>query len=99
MAVNQYHVGDLVRVTGTLTDADGTATDPNGLSVKYKDPTGNTTTLVYGTDASLKRLALGVYYTDVDVDESGMWHYRFASTGTGQAAAEGQFYVAASEFA
>lgn len=99
MAVtNTYDVGDLVRVTGTLSDADGTASDPNGLSVKYKDPSGNTTTLVYGTDAALKRSATGVYYTDIDVDESGYWYYRFASTGTGQSAAEGDFYVSDSRF-
>ena len=29
---NSYDVGDLVRVTGTLTDADGDAADPNTIT-------------------------------------------------------------------
>jgi len=97
---NTYDVGDLPRVTGTLADSAGTASDPAGtITVSIKDPSGNTTSYVYGTDAELVKSSTGVYYVDVSVDEAGPWLYRFASgTGSGQAAAESYFMVQDSEF-
>lgn len=88
-----YSEGDLVRCTGTFTNADGDAVDPTAVIFKTKDPSGNITTLTYGVDAALVKSATGVYYVDVDVDEAGLWWYRFESTGTGQAAGEDKFTV------
>lgn len=95
---NLYDVGDEVRCTGTFTDADGTAQDPTGVTFKFTDPSGNTTTYTYGTDAQLVKSATGVYYVDVNVDEAGRWWYRFAGTGTGQAADELYFIAEESRF-
>ena len=95
---NNYDKGDLIRVTGTFTDSDGAAQDPTAVLCKYTDPGDNTTTLTYGVDAELVKSAVGIYYVDVDADESGDWWYRFYSTGTGQAAAEGFFRVEESKF-
>jgi hypothetical protein len=97
---NIYDVGDLVRVTGTWEDSDGTDTDPAGtITFKYNDPSDNTTSLVYGVDAEVVKSATGIYYTDISIDEHGTWWYRFESgTGTGQAAAESYFEVADSRF-
>lgn len=95
---NHYDKGDLVRCTGTFTDASGTAQDPAAVLFKYQDPSGNATTYTYGTDAELVKSSTGVYYVDVDADEAGVFLYRFYSTGTGQAADEGFFRVEESKF-
>lgn len=94
-----YNVGDLVRVSATWTNAAGTATDPTAVFVDYKDPAGDITTLTYGTDPELHKVSAGVYYTDIDADQAGHWHYRFYSTGTGQAANNGTFRVKPNIFA
>lgn len=97
---NTYDVGDLVRVTGTFTDIDSVATDPDVVRCKYQDPSGNDTTDVYGVGSTVKS-ATGVYYLDIDIDEAGTWFYRFegeTSGGEGQGAAESNFYVTPSEF-
>jgi hypothetical protein len=86
-----YYVGNLVRATGTFTNAAGTATDPSVVRCKYRDPSGNVTSLLYGTDAALVKSATGIYYVDIDADELGVWNFRFYSTGTGQAANEDTF--------
>jgi hypothetical protein len=94
---NTYDKGDLVRVSAAFTSA-GAAIDPTAVTAKYKTPAGTTTTLVYGTDGALVRDSAGNYHVDVDADEVGTWYYRFASTGTGQAASEEAFRVRATAF-
>lgn len=94
---NTYDKGDLVRVSAAFTSA-GAAIDPTTVTAKVRDPSGNVTTLVYLTDGALVRDAAGAFHTDVNADEAGVWTYRFASTGTGQAAAEGTFRVRESAF-
>ena len=96
--VNTYDVGDLVRVTCTYTDADGTAQDPASVYLVYTSPTGTTTTLQYGVDAELVKSATGVYYADINANDDQTWKYRCYSTGTGQAAGEGTFFVSVSKF-
>jgi len=93
-----YDVGDLVRCTGTFTNAAGTAVDPTAVSFMLRAPSGTETTYTYGVDAELVRDGTGVYHVDVDADEEGAWYYRFESTGTGQAAEESRFYVDQSMF-
>ena len=93
-----YQVGDLVRATGTFTNAALAPIDPSAVFGQYRDPSGNTTTLTYGVDAALVRDSQGIYHIDIKVDEPRNWHYRFYSTGTGQAANEASFHVVGTEF-
>lgn len=97
---SRYNVGDLIRVSGTARTAGpaGTPIDPTTVLFQHKDPSGNITTLTYLVDAALIRDSTGNYHTDISVTQSGDWHYRFYSTGTGQAAEEGIFSVDGSEF-
>lgn len=89
-----YNVGDLVTVSGALTDSDGTALDATAVFAEYKDPSGNVVSLDYGADAELVKDSTGNYHVDIDADEAGWWHWRFYSTGIGQAAHDPQsFYV------
>jgi hypothetical protein len=96
--MNSYDVGDLVRVTATFTNAAGTVADPAAVTARYRSPSGTTTTLTYGVDAELVKESTGVYHVDISASESGTWSYRFASTGSGQAANEESFFVERSEF-
>lgn len=96
--MNQYSKGDLVRCSASFADSAGTATNPTAVLCQVKTPAGTTTTYTYGTDAELVRASTGNYYVDVDASLVGTYHYRFYSTGTGQAADEGSFRVKDSNF-
>ena len=96
--VNAYDVGDLIRVQGAFTNAADVAVDPAAITAKVKTPAGVITTYTYGVDAQLVRASTGIYYVDVSATTTGDWHYRFASTGEGQAAGENKFYVKESAF-
>lgn len=92
MSKNTYDIGDLVRCTGTFATGD-TNVNPGAIFFKVKTPSGVVTTYTYGTDVELVRDSTGVYHVDVDATEWGDYTYRFWSTGVGQAASEGQFWV------
>jgi hypothetical protein len=98
MSITTYDKGDSVRCRGSFKNSSNAAIDPTTVSFKYKDPSGNVATLVYGTDVALVKDSTGNYHVDVDADESGTWYYRFESTGTGQAADEESFIVDESQF-
>ena len=89
-----YDLGDVVRITGTWTDSGGTATDPGTVSFQYTDPNGTATTYTYPTDAEVVKSDTGIYYTDISADNEGVYIWRWISTGDGQAADSGQFWVA-----
>lgn len=95
---NEYTQGEVVRVTGTFTNAVGSAVDPTTVRFSFKTPLGVTTTYLYGTDAQVVKSATGIYYVDVDADLSGVWRTRWKSTGTGKAAKESFFVVKESDF-
>jgi hypothetical protein len=57
MSTTIYDIGDAVRCSATFKDSSNAAVNPTTVTFKYKDPSGNVATLVYGTDAALvKRL-------------------------------------------
>ncbi len=93
-----YDLGDLVRVSGAFTDSAGAAQDPNAVLFSFTDPSGNTSTYTYGVDVELVKDDTGDYHVDVDCDECGVFWWRWYSTGSGQAADEGRFYVQQSAF-
>ena len=88
-----YDVGDLLRVSGAFTDAAGTAIDPTTVLFKYKVPAGTITTLTYGVDGALVKDSVGNYHVDLNMSVSGIFYFKFYSTGTGQAAAEANVTV------
>jgi hypothetical protein len=92
-----YDRGDVLRVTGTYTNAAGTAVDPVVVRLRYRTPSGAITTITY-PDAGVVRVSAGVYYGDIRFTESGRWVVRHESTGTGEAATEKEYYVKASLF-
>ena len=94
-----YDKGDLIRCTGTFTDADDVATDPASVFFEVRDPYRNIVVeYEYGIDVDLIRSTEGIYYSDVNGNKTGKWFYTFYSTGTGQAAGENDFDIKESEF-
>lgn len=98
MTINVYQKGDLARITGAFTNPDDDAIDPTALSLFVTTPGGVTTEYVYGVDAEVVKDSVGNYHADISADESGQWLYRWASTGTGQAAENSEFMVEPSAF-
>lgn len=101
-----YVVGDLVKLTCRFQDPVTLAfVQPSGVTCEIMDPNGAVTTPapIYNTNletlqADGTTLTAPGYYTEVDVELPGRWYYRFAATGTGQAADESAFYVERSKF-
>lgn len=93
-----FQVGDQPRITGEFRTSNDLLVDPAQVYAKVKDPSGNIDTYHYGIDPQLQKSAVGIYYADIDADESGTWYYRFYSTGTAQAADEDSFEVEESQF-
>jgi hypothetical protein len=90
---NKYYVGDLIRLSITFSDSDGTQIDPDAVTCYHQDPSSNIAELVYGVDTDVIKSDTGAYYVDVSVDESGNWYYRWKGVGTLDAATQGRFHV------
>ena len=98
-APKKYELGDLVRVVGSFSNSTtGAAADPDVVFFSYRNPAGVTVELTYGVNVAVVRDGIGVYHSDVNANASGRWHWRWHSTGLGQAADEGEFYVKPSPF-
>lgn len=94
MAYNQHDLGDLVVVNAEFTNAElGGVLDPDVVKLSVRKPDDSVTTYTYGVDAIVVRDDVGQYHADLDVDQSGIWFYRWWSTGDGQGARERQFEV------
>ena len=91
---SKYEVGELVRVACEFTQ-DGAAIDPDDVFVNVRRPDGRISRSVYGTDLEVVKDSVGNYHLDVTASAVGWWHYYWFSTGDGQAAEEGKFYVEA----
>jgi hypothetical protein len=93
VSINSYDKGDVIRLSAVFTNSAGTAIDPAVVLFSFINPAGTQTTYTYGTDAELVKDSTGNYHVDVDADTEGLFYYRFYSTGTGKAAAEGQLFI------
>lgn len=62
--MNSYLAGSLVRLTGTFTDINGNAADPDTVTLKYRQ--GSTVTTLTYAGTQLTKLAEGVFYADLD---------------------------------
>lgn len=82
----------------TFKDESDTDQDPTTVTGKFKDPAGNVTTYVDGTDTELVKDSIGNYHYDITLDEAGKWRYRGDGVGVVVAAGEGRFNVRESAF-
>lgn len=73
--------------------------DPPTVTLSTMSPACVQTTYSYGDDDEMSRISTGVYAADITPDESGMWSYRWVTTGTNTTTAiEGDFWVQESVF-
>ena len=90
---NVYTIGQQIRLVATFKNSAGTATDPTGVVLKYRDPVAGTiTTKTYGTDP-ISKSATGVYYFDLALSTAGEWWYRWEGSGAIIAADEERIMV------
>lgn len=93
------YYGSPMRIETCFEDSTGTLVDPTTVTFKTISPSGVRATYVYLTNTELGRSSEGIYYCDFTPSESGRWHYRWESTGTGLAVAdEDSFLVQYSPF-
>ena len=91
---NNYMVGQAVRLSAVFRNSAGTATDPDTITVKYRNPAGTITSATPTKDST------GNYHYDVTIpsDGHGEWLFRFEGTGAVTAADEAAFWVRDSAF-
>ncbi len=87
-----YDIGDLVRLSASFASAASVLTDPSGVWLTVKAPTGSS--LYVGVSASLIKSSTGIYYSDYSVAEAGQHYYVWSGSGTIQSVQEGAFTVA-----
>ena len=105
--IEHKDIGDRLQPQATFTVA-GVPTDPTQIVVSQQTPAGVETTVTTAsspgalTTAStpLARVSAGVFKLSpgVSADASGYWFFRFAATGTAEAAEDFQYTVDPSEF-
>ncbi len=91
--VNEYEIGDLVRLSGRFTDADGAPANPTSVVVKIHLPDGTIETLATGSDET------GLYRADYSAAISGLHTWMMQGTGTIQRTKVRKFFVRNSVFA
>ncbi len=100
--MKNYDKGDLVRVYGSWQDLSGTYVDPTEgyLTFSFRiSPTGTIVTYTYPSSAQIVKDDVGQYHVDIScVTDDSDYLYRWASTGTVQAACEGAFHVRETNF-
>lgn len=89
MAINIYTQGELVRLSASFADG-ASPINPGDVFLNLKYPTG-ASVLVSGS--LITNASPGIYQTDIDASLPGRWHYRWYSTGCGQAAKSNYFKV------
>src|SRR5690242_12498095 len=99
--MNDYSVGDLIRLSVSFTDSSDQAADPTTVTClvkrRYQLPPVTTSTYTYA-GGTVTKASTGSYYVDFTPTTEGIWDYRWVATGTVVAADEGAFNVPNSEF-
>lgn len=80
-----FDYGEVVRARNTYTDpTSGAVTDPLTVQVEIRAPSGAVTTYVYGTDAQLTKVSVGVYQVLISMAQTGTYKWRWtAGTANG----------------
>lgn len=93
MSEKIFELNDSVRAATVFKNTSGTAVDPANVFFKFKTPGRVETIYQYGVDVELVKDSTGNYHVDIDANETGIWKWKFYSTGSGQAADAGRFTI------
>lgn len=95
--MRDYTQGQLVRLSAAFTDAAGAAADPTSVTFRHRPVSvaGSTsTTHTYpSVGTEIVRDSIGKYHIDVSMDDPGTHYWRWESTGSAQAADQGELRV------
>lgn len=101
--MNIYDIGDRITLSAEF-DVNTTPTDPDKVTLRYKDPSGAVSVKTY-VAGDVQKTETGRYYYNLSiplaVSSAGVWRYRFegtASDDTPLGADESTFEVEASAF-
>lgn len=96
LGTREYDVGDSCR-TSAYFKVNGDPSDPTTVTLKVKSPSGTVTT--YTTpDAEIVKVGTGTYQSDILLNASGDWWYRWEGSGAVTAAREKRLSVRPTEF-
>lgn len=87
--MSNFIVGDVARLSVSITDVMGALGDPSSLSLVIQDPGGTSTTHT----SDIVKDSVGNYHFDLALDSSGSYGYRWQSLGTNQGVIEGGIFV------
>jgi hypothetical protein len=89
MSINVYDFGDVVRLAASYTES------PTAVFLILNPPSGTIVEHEYASPETTIQTGAtaGSYFADIEASEAGTWYYEWKSTGTGQAAEQGQFVV------
>ena len=86
-----YIIGQMADLTAAFADGGGAAIDPTTVSIDVTTPDLVVTTYTY--PANITKTSVGNYNFLYPITQAGDHSYRWYSTGTGQTAFNGSFYV------
>lgn len=98
--MNSHTIHTTVRLQITFTLNDVVA-DPTNVIFGMIEPDGTEVNHTYGVDDELVKVSVGIYKEEINVDQEGLYEYRFrgsGASGTINEAAEGRFEVLVSSF-
>lgn len=96
-----YDIGDVAAISVLVRDSDSHALiDPTTISCTVQPPTGDAVsyTVVGVGEGEIVRNATGDYEVRHPITLSGLYRYRWVTTGTGAGAEEGSFTVRRTTF-
>lgn len=95
----RYANGNVISVSGTFrNEKTKVLLDPTVVYLEVTDSTGDVKVIQYGGSgdgivSAITKEGTGQYTADITPVSEGWHYYRWYSTGTGQAAEEGSFYI------
>lgn len=91
MTIAAFDKGDRVRISGQFTKAT-VDTDPTAVTLKVRTPAGVSTSYTYAL-VQVTKLAVGKYWMELTLAESGLYHYQWLGTDPAQGVYNGSFYA------
>lgn len=88
-----FGYGNRVKISAAFTNIAGAAVDPATVKCAVEAPVSGQLNYTYGVDAEVVKSAVGNYYVERDLDEVGIWNYRWEGLGSHLSADEGFFHV------
>ena len=98
MSRSTYDIGDVVELQARSRTRTTRQWTPGTVKVTVKRPSGAETMLTYLTDQPVTKVSTDVYTYAINLDQSGIWYYRWQGTGSNAAAAVGEFEVRKTPF-